>query len=86
MRSRNSSASTAPKFWLINGLLGRPAAAPGGNETNLHPLAERGGNPSQHGQRVAFVVGIFEAADGRGAGAHELGELALREARAVRSS
>src|SRR3990167_2603626 len=50
------------------------------DEANFHPLVQGSGDPVQHRQRMAFIVGILQTADDRGRGPDEFGQLALRQA------
>ncbi len=59
--------------------LGRCEFLPSRYETNLDALVESGGNTPQHGERVPFIVVVFEARNDRAAGANELGKLCLSE-------
>lgn len=45
------------------------------------PMIQFASDPAQHFQGVAFVIGIFQAADHRCRGADELGKLSLGEPR-----
>src|SRR5947208_7878907 len=54
---------------------------PNRNKTDFDSLIQRAGDPAQHCQGVAFVIGIFKAADYRCRRANELGQLSLGQAR-----
>jgi hypothetical protein len=49
------------------------------NEANFHALPEGSGNPPQHGEGMAFVVGVFQPAHYGCSGANQSGQLALGE-------
>ena len=46
----------------------------------FHAAMERCCDAVEHGEGVPFVVGVFEAADDGGSGAHQLGKGALGKA------
>jgi hypothetical protein len=48
---------------------------PDRNKADLHPLIQRAGDPAQHCQRVAFVIGVLKAADDQCSGADELAKV-----------
>lgn len=51
-----------------------------GNETNLDALIQGGGDPLEHGQRMALIVRILQPADDRSGGADQVGQGPLTEA------
>src|ERR1700691_45187 len=55
--------------------------APDREEANLYLLVQRGSDSPQHRQRMAFVVGVLQAADHRRRRADQLAQLSLGEAR-----
>jgi hypothetical protein len=48
-------------------------------ETDFNSLLERGGDTTQHGERVTLVIGIFEAADNGRRRSDHIRQLRLRE-------
>ena len=53
---------------------------PNRNEADLDALVQGAGDSAQHCQRVAFIVGVFKAADDRRCGADQSGKLGLGQA------
>src|SRR5262245_59465596 len=79
--SRLRAASSMYGLLHSHCMLARVARWLAGDKPDFDPLVQGFGDALEYGHRMAFVVGIFQAANRRGGGAHKLSKLALRQPR-----